>query len=167
MREPSSWSERGPCLHIVMVWCDDSAGVVEQGKGTEGSPGTWEILSSPWKKSRSGTPGNKTPGPSFLHSATTGDTKRAECSRGIAKRRQRSAARRARGSRSAPIVPSKPGNLLERTRWREAGRQVTKPPEGNMPETSNSESVSTRQQPIAMLAKQNPQMAFTLLLNHC
>ena len=121
MREPSSWSERGPCLHIVMVWCDDSAGVVEQGKGTEGSPGTWEILSSPWKKSRSGTPGNKTPGPSFLHSATTGDTKRAECSHGIAKRRKRSAARRATGSRSAPIVPSKPGNLLERTRWREAG----------------------------------------------
>ena len=34
-----------------------------------------------------------------------------------------------------------------------------------MPETSNSESVSTRQQRIALLAKQSPQMAFTSL-NH-
>jgi RNA-directed DNA polymerase len=34
-----------------------------------------------------------------------------------------------------------------------------------MPETPNSESVSTRQQRIAMLAKQNPQMAF-ISLNH-
>ncbi len=34
-----------------------------------------------------------------------------------------------------------------------------------MPETPNSESVSTRQQRIAMLAKQSPQMAFTAL-NH-
>ena len=34
-----------------------------------------------------------------------------------------------------------------------------------MPETPNSESVSTRQQRIAMLAKQSPQMAFTSL-NH-
>ena len=34
-----------------------------------------------------------------------------------------------------------------------------------MPETSNSESVSTRQQRIAMLAKQSPQMAF-ISLNH-
>jgi len=35
-----------------------------------------------------------------------------------------------------------------------------------MPETPNSENVSTRQQRIAMLAKQSPQMAFTAL-NHC
>jgi RNA-directed DNA polymerase len=34
-----------------------------------------------------------------------------------------------------------------------------------MPETLNSESVSTRQQRIAALAKQSPQMAFTSL-NH-
>ena len=92
MREPSSWSERGPCLHIVMVWCDDSAGVVEQGKGTEGSPGTWEILSSPWKKSRAGTPGNKTPGPSL----------------GIRRRRE------ARNEPNAPVVSPSEGNEVRR-----------------------------------------------------
>ena len=55
--------------------------------------------------------------------------------------------------------------MPERTPGREATRRVTSPLEGNMPETPNSESVSTRQQRIAMLAKQGPQMAFTSL-NH-
>src|SRR4030042_373011 len=57
----------------------------------------------------------------------------------------------------------KRGNSPERAPWREATRQVTTPLEGNMPETPNSESVLTRQQRIAMLAKQSPQMAVTAL----
>ena len=42
-----------------------------------------------------------------------------ECNRGTAKRRQRSAAGWAAGSRSTLIVPMKPGNRSRGTRWRE------------------------------------------------
>jgi len=42
-----------------------------------------------------------------------------ECNRGTAKRRKRSAAGWAAGSRSTLIVPMKPGNWSRRTRWRE------------------------------------------------
>jgi len=42
-----------------------------------------------------------------------------ECNRGTAKRRQRSAAGWALGSRSTLIVPMKPGNRSRGTRWRE------------------------------------------------
>ncbi len=47
------------------------------------------------------------PRPAARHSVAAGDTKAAGCARGIAKRRQRSAARRAAGSRNALIVPLK------------------------------------------------------------
>jgi hypothetical protein len=50
------------------------------------------------------------PRPVVRRSAAAGGTKRAERSRGTAKRRQRSAAGRAAGGRSALIVPSKRGN---------------------------------------------------------
>ena len=40
------------------------------------------------------------------------------------------------------------------------------PLEGNMAKTSNFDSVSTKQQRIAELAKQSPQMAFTSLNHH-
>ena len=44
-----------------------------------------------------------------------------------------------------------------------ARRQVTTPLEGNMTKAPDFENVSTRQQRIAELAKQSPQMAFTSL----
>ncbi len=46
-------------------------------------------------------------------------SERNECTRGTAKRRQRSAAGWAAGSRSTLIVLMKPGNWTRRTRWRE------------------------------------------------
>jgi hypothetical protein len=55
---------------------------------------------------------------------------------GTAQRRQRSAAGRAAGSRSALIVPSKQGNSPRRTLWREARRRPTGSTEGNMLNTS-------------------------------
>ena len=42
----------------------------------------------------------------------------SECNRGTAKRRKRSTAGRATGSRSTLIVPMKPGNRSRGTRWR-------------------------------------------------
>jgi RNA-directed DNA polymerase len=58
------------------------------------------------------------------------------------------------------------GELISaRTPWREGGRRVVEPLEGNMPEALNSDTMSTKLQRIAALAQQNPQMAFTSL-NH-
>jgi hypothetical protein len=62
---------------------------------------------------------------------------------GTAKRRQRSAAGWAAGSRSASIVPSKRGNSPRRTPWREASRQSAGPTEGNMLNTSRFIRMST------------------------
>src|SRR6516165_4332770 len=62
---------------------------------------------------------------------------------GTAKRRQRSAAGRAAGSRSALIVPSKQGNSPRRTLWREARRRPAGTTEGNMLNTSRFTRMST------------------------
>ena len=58
-----------------------------------------------------------------------------ECNRGTAKRRKRSAAGRATGSRSVLIVPIKLGNSPWRTQWREAKRRSADSIEGNMSNT--------------------------------
>ena len=62
---------------------------------------------------------------------------------GTAKRRQRSAAGRAAGSRSALIVPMNQGNSPRRTLRREAKRRPTDPIEGNMRSTSRFHGMST------------------------
>ena len=105
-----------------------------------GSPGTWEILllprqhpgrryrvtnSRPWRPTR--PPGSEI----------------NEWHRGIAKRRKRSAARWAAGSRSTFILPMKPGNWSRGTRWREGktarGCLMMGPGPGNTSEASNLE----------------------------
>ena len=91
-----------------MAWHDGPAGVGEQGRGGAGGPGTWESSLFPRQESRrdAGTPksGPVRRTPEEAPEQTNG------CCRGIAKRRQRSAARRATSSLSAPIVPRKRGN---------------------------------------------------------
>ena len=62
---------------------------------------------------------------------------------GTAKRRQRSAAGRAAGSRSALIIPMKQGNSPRRTLSREAKRQPADLTEGNMLNTSRFSRMST------------------------
>src|SRR5215469_1079518 len=62
---------------------------------------------------------------------------------GTAKRRQRSAAGWAAGSRSALIVPWKQGNSPRRTLWREARRRPAGTTEGNMLNTSRFIRMST------------------------
>src|SRR6516164_3459195 len=62
---------------------------------------------------------------------------------GTAKRRQRSAAGWAAGSRSALIVPMKQGNSPRRTLWREAKRRPADSTEGNMLNTPRFSHMST------------------------
>ncbi len=106
-----------------------------------GSPGTWEVLSSPQRE-----PGRR-------HRVTNSRPRRRtcpprsernECNRGTAKRRKRSAVGWAARSRSTLIVLMKPGNWSRRTRWREGkterGCLMLDPGPGNTSEASYSES---------------------------
>ena len=83
------------------------------------------INSRPWQRTR--LPGSET----------------SECNRGTAKRRKRSAAGWAAGSRSTLIVPMKPGNWSRGTRWREGkterGCLTLGPGPGTTSEASNLE----------------------------
>ena len=64
------------------------------------------------------------------------------------------------------MVPMKPGNRSRRDPAEGRGCLVMEPLEGNMAGASKPDFVSTRQQRIAELAKQSPQMGFTSLAHH-
>jgi RNA-directed DNA polymerase len=63
------------------------------------------------------------------------------------------------------MVLMKPGNLTRKDPVEGRGRRVAEPLGGNMAGASEPETVSTKQQRIAELAKQSPRMGFTSL-NH-
>jgi hypothetical protein len=54
------------------------------------------------------------------------------------------------------VVPPKPGNSPERTRWREGGTGSTEPKERTMKGAPNPNPISTRLQRIATLAREIP-----------
>jgi hypothetical protein len=89
-----------------------------------------------------GATGLPTPGPGGA--LVRRGAKRTSERRGTAKRRQRSAAGRAAGSRSALILPWKQGNSPRRTLWREAKRRPADPSEGNRWGTSRLRTLSTQ-----------------------
>jgi group II intron reverse transcriptase/maturase len=62
-----------------------------------------------------------------------------------------------------PIVPTKEGNSPQGTLWRDGGTSETEPLEGQMTGMSGPETISTKRQRIADLAKKAPGMAFTSL----
>jgi hypothetical protein len=115
--EPRKCAHRGSLCRfrsgghaVVPQWSGthSPAGVEEHGQTDNGgSPGTWEILSSPRQ-----IPGRRYRVNNSRPPGRTGYTGGANdpCNRGTAKRRQRSAAEGAAGSHSALIVPPKRGN---------------------------------------------------------
>jgi group II intron reverse transcriptase/maturase len=64
------------------------------------------------------------------------------------------------------VVPLKQGNRFRLNPGEGRGRRVTELLGGNMPSASELDYVSTKQQQIAELAKQSPQMGFTSLNHH-
>ena len=64
------------------------------------------------------------------------------------------------------IVPWKPGNRTRRDPVEGRGRRTTESLEGNMAGASKPDPVFTKQQRIAELARQSPQMGFTSLNHH-
>ena len=131
--------DQGPRCCTVWSGASSPAGVGLEHVQTDngGSPGTWEILLLPRR-----IPGwryrvtNSRPWWRTRPSRSEND----ECNRGTAKRRKRSAAGRAAGSRSTLIVLMKPGNWSRRTRWREGkterGCLMLDPGPGNTSEAS-------------------------------
>ena len=61
------------------------------------------------------------------------------------------------------MVPMKPGNSPQGTRWRDGGAGVMEPQEGKMAGTPRSETISTKRSRIAKLARQMPGTALTSL----
>ena len=86
--------------------------------------------------------------------------------RGTAERRQRSEAGRGMGSRNALEVSEKRGNRTRGTPWREGEHRVTGLLEGKITGTPISDTVSTRLQRIAELAREAPERAFLSLAHH-
>ena len=70
------------------------------------------------------------------------------------------------GSRSALIVPVKRGNRPEGPRGGKGGAGDTEPLEGKTTESPTSDTVSTRLQRIAELAREDPGRAFRSLAHH-
>src|SRR5207249_3262820 len=101
-------------------------------------PGTWEIPSSPPDHSVWGLPSTKNSWSTDVAFWSVGA--KTERNGGTAKRRQRSAAGRTAGSRSALIVPAKRGHGTARTAWREARRRIVEPLEGKTANASKFES---------------------------
>ena len=64
------------------------------------------------------------------------------------------------------VVPTKRGNCPEQDPAEGRGRHDTELLEGAMPETQSSESVSTKLERIAKLAKEKPDAALTTLAHH-
>src|SRR3989454_5633547 len=87
-------------------------------------------------------------------------------SRGTAERRQRSEAGRKVGSRSALVVPMKRGNRPEGPRGGKGGAGDTELLEGKTTEPPTSDTVSTRLQRIAGLAREDPERAFRSLAHY-
>ena len=67
---------------------------------------------------------------------------------------------------SSDPTPTKSGNPTRGNPAEGRRRRVAEPLEGNMAGASKPGTVSTKQQRIAELAKQAPQMAFTSLNHH-
>jgi RNA-directed DNA polymerase len=86
--------------------------------------------------------------------------------RGTAKRRRRSEAGGTVGSRSALVVPLKRGNRPEGPRGGKEGAGDTESLEGKITEPPTSDTVSTRLQRIAELAREDPKRAFRSLAHH-
>ncbi len=64
------------------------------------------------------------------------------------------------------ILPVKPGNSPQRTRWREGGVGSMELLDGTTTGSPKPESVSTKMQRIAELARNAPDMVFTTLAHH-
>lgn len=87
-------------------------------------------------------------------------------SHGTAERRERSEVGRTEGSRSAPIATEEAGEPTRGTPWREGERRGTELLGGKTTEPPTADTVSTRLQRIAELAREDPKRAFRSLAHH-
>jgi hypothetical protein len=139
---------QGPCCGTVAVWCPRSCRRrLNRANGQSRFP---RNLGDPVVSSAlipAGATGSPTPGlgGALVRRGANRTSERG----GTAKRRQRSAAGRAAGSRSALIVPLKQGNSPRRTLGREAERRPADPGAGNRGGTSRLRSLSTERARIA------------------
>ena len=129
-----------------------------------GSPGTWEILSSPSLWRPGGTPGHQMPRPTSAALAAGG----SETTSAAWYRRAKATKRGGKGGRESEHLRStgEAGEPAPGTRWREGDAGTRNRWRERCQGTPSPESVSTKLQRIAELARTAPQMAFTTLAHH-
>ena len=143
-----------PAEGNILAWVSKSARVPPGSKSRAcrhwGSPGTWEVLSSPPNDLRTGRAGDL-----FLMPSLGCIPPGKGAKHGVLRRYLRVKATKPeeRGGRESEhfIVLRKQGNLPEGTLWREGGAVLLEPLEGKMPGTLSPESVSTGLQRVATL----------------
>lgn len=126
-------------------------GVEEYGTFATGFPGTQENLRSPREIGCATVIGA---GPRELARARGSETGHSAVSR---RRGQPKSARDGSQESERLDGTGEAGELAQRTPWRDARRHVMEPLKGKRSEMSSSESVSTKQQRIAELARQMPE----------
>src|SRR5207245_2294172 len=108
--------------------------------------------------------GPPSPGPAVTRSGPTGAKHRRPSWYRQAKHNE--AWRKGDRESERLIVPEKPANATRAEPVEGRRRRVAEPLEGNMAGAQEPDPVSTKQQRIAELAKQAPQLGFTSLNHH-
>jgi RNA-directed DNA polymerase len=154
-----------------MAWPTGPAGVEEQGTSTWGFPRNLGIPVVSTTRAGQGATGEENPGPvaSARPSGGSGLHGRTRSTASPSWYRQAKATKRGgMGGRDSehPIVPPKRGNPLRGDPVEGRGCRIIEPLESNMTGPPRPETVSTKRQRIAALARQAPTMAFTTLAHH-
>ena len=112
-----SVEREGNTADAVVAWHRGSTGVAEAGHAIEGPPGTWETPSSPSWIQPVGEP--ERPKPLARHGSVLADRGSKGRGTGGTAGRGNEPTGTDDGESERPIVPTKPGNRPEGTRWRE------------------------------------------------
>ena len=152
------------CPQLVPKGQSGRAGVGEQGERPEGFPGNLgdPIVSAVGAGRRTGKPSSRViRGTAF---GAVGDEDRTR--RRYRRAKATKLGEMGDGGSERFIVPLSRGNHPERTPGREGNAILMTPLEGNMTGTPSPDLVSTKQERIAQLAGNAPDMAFTTLAHH-
>src|SRR2546427_8431655 len=147
-----------------MAWRGGLPGVEERGERARVRSGTWEAPLSPWNRCRRGNRRTKGPGSRPQAPATV----RANDGRQPRYRRAKATKRGGKEGRESerPGSTDEAGEPTRGTPWREGGAGDTELLEGKTTEPPTSDTVSTRLQRIAGLAREDPERAFRSLAHY-
>lgn len=166
--EPSLYSQAGAepnWSHVVHRSSWVAPGSKNRANDHEGSPGTWETLPFPDATQPEGEPDDQLQDEAWRHRVRSQADEQRDAAR-VSRSEGNEARRDERQGVGASHSTIEPGEPTRRDPGEGRGRRFMKPLEGNMTGTSGPETVFTKRQRIAKLARDAPEMAFTTLAHH-